>query len=147
MRILVYTASPCFYTELTPLAGVRSGLKLGYDGLEYSSRPVPALHPDGSPISLRDTLQQTWPALQLAQPSPGTATDAADSAAEAPAPSEPPAAVFGGDQPAAKPAGDPQTAQPSVTINGITVSIDMPVAWLHARLHAADHFLYVIVQT
>ncbi len=133
---------------LTPLASVRqSGLKLGYDGLEYSSRPVPALHPDGSPISLRDTLQQTWPALQLAQPSTGTATEAANSAAEAPAASQTSAVDPGEDQPAAKPAGDPQTVQPSVTINGINVSIDLPVAWLHARLHAADHFLYVIVRT
>lgn len=124
-----------------------AGLKLGYDELEYSSRPVPALRADGSPMSLRESVQQTWPALQLDKPSASSANDADNTAPEAPPASEPPAVEPGGDQPEMRPAEARPAAQPSVTINGIDISLDLPVAWLHARLHAADHFLYVIIRT
>ena len=108
---------------------------------------MPALHPDGSSVSLRESLQQTWPALRLDQPSVIYSGDAAVAAGEASNPSAAPAMEPDGNQPAVKPAVEQSTVQPSVIINGISVSLDLPVAWLHARLHAADHFLYVVVRT
>ena len=97
-----------------------------------------ALHADGSPISLRQSLQQTWPALQLNRASAPSAVVAEDTAGEA---------SIAKEQPTAESAEHQQEVESSVTINGVPASLDLPVAWLHARLHAADHFLYVIVRT
>ena len=97
-----------------------------------------ALHTDGSPMSLRQSLQQTWPALQLDPARALSFVTVEDTAQGGSTVSE---------QASAGPAEVQPTDEPSVTVNGVRVSLDLPVAWLHARLHAADHFLYVIVRT
>ena len=36
--------------------------------------------------------------------------------------------------------------QCTVLVGGITTPWEVPLAWLHARLHAPDYFLYIVVR-
>lgn len=58
-------------------------------------------------------------------------------------------AVFGADSGLGDKVSDSSSSHEGtsekVRISGICPPLDLPVAWLHAMLHAADHFLYISV--
>ena len=127
-----------------PAAAAAAGRLVGYDDVESTSRPMEASRGDGSLVSLADALRQAWPNLQLPSVSPT-------------APSAPPEGPEStSEQDVRNAAGDGISAVEAnavvsgprvvcVLIDGVRTSLELPIAWLHARMHAADHFLYVTV--
>ena len=126
-----------------------AGHLVGYGGVVSTSQPMEARREDGSLVSLADALRGAWPALQLPSalpaespaPQEGAGSGALDAAAEAAETAEvTPSAAATDDR---GPAAGPRAVR--VLIDGVPAPLELPIAWLHARMHAADHFLYVTV--
>ena len=143
---------PCVPLRLYMRPGGR-GYPTGYEGITYTSRPAEAQRADGGFVTLREAL------LPLVAASLGGGGGSSNSqAGEQPA-SPGPAA---GREPAGaaqsleerqggEPPGQPQqlawveARMQQVLVAGISPPLEAPLAWLHAQLHAADYFLYVVV--
>lgn len=112
--------------------------------MESTSRPMEVSRSDGSLVSLADALRQAWPSLQLPSVSPTAPSADAEGPESSPEIEEGIAAGNGISAVEANAVLQGPRAV-CVLIDGVRASLELPIAWLHARMHAADHFLYVTV--
>ena len=147
---------PCVPLRLYVRPGGR-GYPTGYEGITYTSRPAEAQRADGSFVTLREALLPLV-AASLGGGGAGAVGGRNSQAGEQPA-SPGPAAVQepadvaqsleGQQQQGGEPPGQQlawaEARMQQVLVAGISPPLEAPLAWLHAQLHAADWFLYVIV--
>ena len=118
-----------------------------YEGVDYTSRPVPAVNSSGVSPTLGETLQHMMPQAFRLEPE-SLSEDIAEmssSAQTAEAGSQIPSAKVEVDSGKQNRLLQQFSSTHSVLVAGIQPPLHTPLAWLYNTLHSPDMFLYVIV--